>query len=94
MVNLSSILRDLLMFSGGITAALVFLVIYGNALDTRADEELYLNKTAEKVLAGEQPMLVREMHRLAQAIMVVAIITGVSLLASAGIWVYLGLYKS
>jgi hypothetical protein len=94
MGNLPNILRGLLLFSAGVSSVLVFLVIYGNALDTRADEELYLNKTAEKVLAGEQPMLVSEMHRLARAITFVAILTGVLLLASAGLWAYLGLFKS
>lgn len=94
MNGLSSALTVLMMFSGGLAAVLVFLVIYGNALDTRADEEIYLNKTEANMLAGEQPALVSRMHRLARVIVVLAIITGVSLLATAGIWVYIGLYKS
>jgi hypothetical protein len=94
MAGISNLLTYLMAFSGAVTAILVVLVIYGNALDTRADEEIYLNKTEENMMASEQPALVSKMNRLAQVITVVAIITGVSLLATAGIWVYIGLYKS
>ena len=94
MNGLSSALTVLMIFSGGLAAVLVFLVIYGNALDTRADEEIYLNKTEANMMASEQPALVSKMHRLARVIVVLAIITGVSLLATAGIWVYIGLYRS
>ena len=94
MAGISSLLTYLMAFSGVVAAVLVVLVIYGNALDTRADEEIYLNKTEEKMMASEQPALVSKMNRLARVITVMAIITGVSLLATAGIWVYIGLYKS
>jgi hypothetical protein len=94
MAGISSLLTYLMAFSGAVAAVLVVLVIYGNALDTRADEEIYLNKTEEKMMASEQPALVSKMNRLARVITVMAIITGVSLLATAGIWVYIGLYKS
>jgi hypothetical protein len=94
MAGISSLLTYLMAFSGAVAAVLVVLVIYGNALDTRADEEIYLNKTEEKMMASGQPALVSKMNRLARVITVMAIITGVSLLATAGIWVYIGLYKS
>jgi hypothetical protein len=94
MAGISSLLTYLMAFSGAVAAVLVVLVIYGNVLDTRADEEIYLNKTEEKMMASGQPALVSKMNRLARVITVMAIITGVSLLATAGIWVYIGLYKS
>jgi hypothetical protein len=81
-------------FSAAAAAVLVVLVIYGNALDTRAENEIYLNKTEEKIMASDQSALVGKMNRLAQLITVLAIITGVSLLATAGVWAYIGLYKS
>jgi hypothetical protein len=91
---MSILLTCLIGFSGAIAAILVVLVIYGNALDTRAEDEIYLNKTEEKMMAGEQPALIARMNRLAQLITVLAIITGVSLLATAGVWAYIGLHKS
>lgn len=94
MLSLSSFLTYLLVFSGAVSAFLVVLVIYGNALDTRADEEIILNKTEQEMLAGEQPAIAGRMHRLARVITVVAIVAGASLLASAGIWVYMGLFRS
>ena len=94
MAGISNLMTYLFMFCGAASAVLVVLVIYGNALDTRADEEIYLNKTEEKMMASDQPGLVSRMNRLARVITVLAIVTGVSLLATAGIWVYIGLFKS
>jgi hypothetical protein len=94
MSGLSNLLSYLVGFSGAIAAVLVVLVIYGNTLDTRADEEIYLNKTEEKMMASEQPALASKMNHLARVITVLAIITGISLLATAGVWAYIGLYKS
>jgi hypothetical protein len=90
----ASTLTYLLMVSGAFTAVLVVLVIYGNALDTREDEEIYVNKTEEKMMASGQPMLISKMNRLARVITVMAILSGISLLASAAVWVWIGLYKS
>jgi heme A synthase len=94
MAGISTVLTYLLVFSGAVTAVLVALVIYGNALDSREDEEIYLNKTEEKVMAGDQPALITRMNRLARVIVVVAVISGIALLASASVWVYIGLYRS
>lgn len=90
----ASTLTYLLTIGGAFTAVLVVLVIYGNPLDTRENEEIYLNKTEEKMMAGGQPALIGKMNRLARAITVVAILSGVSLLASAAVRVWIGLYKS
>jgi hypothetical protein len=94
MSALQNVLTYLVAFSGVIAAVLVVLVIYGSALDNREDEEIYLDKTEEVMMASDQPRLAGKMHRLAQVITVLAIITGVSLLATAGVWAYIGLYKS
>ena len=94
MLSMPAVIGYLLTFSGAVAAVLVVLVIYGNVLDIRSDEEIYLNKTEERMMASDQPATASRMHHLAQAIIVLAIIVGVSLLATAGIWVYIGLYKS
>jgi hypothetical protein len=94
MGGLSNVMTYLLMFCGGLSAVLVILVVYGNVLDTRADEEIYLNKTEEKMMASDQPALIGKLNRLARVITVLAIITGICLLTTAGIWVYIGLNKS
>jgi transcriptional regulator GlxA family with amidase domain len=94
MGSLTTMLSYLLMAGGAASAVLVVLVIYGNALDTREAEEIYLNKTEEKMMASEQSALIRKMNRLARVITVVAVTAGVFLLASAGVWVWIGLHKS
>jgi hypothetical protein len=94
MGGIPNTLAYLLMIWGAITAVLVVLVIYGNALSTREDDEIYLNKTEESMMANEQRTLIGKMTRLARVITVLAIMSGVFLLASAGVWVWIGLYKS
>jgi hypothetical protein len=94
MAGMSSLLTYLMVLSGAAAIVLVVLVIYGNVLDTRSDDEIYLNKTEEKMMASDQPALVNQMDRLARVITILAIITGVSLLATAGVWVYIGLTKT
>lgn len=94
MGNITSTLTYLLIAGGAASAALVVFVIYGNGLDTRESEEIYLNKTEEKMMASGQPALIRKMNRLARVITVVAVTAGVFLLASAGVWVWIGLHKS
>jgi hypothetical protein len=93
-MGVANALTYLLIISGATTAALVVLVIYGNALDTREDEEIYLNKTEERMMASEQPALISRMNRLARTITVLAIVTGGFLVASAAVWAYIGLYRS
>jgi len=94
MSTLATMLTYLLIAGGAASAVLVVLVIYGNVLDTRADEEIYLNKTEEKMMASEQPELIRKMNRLSRVITVRAVTAGVLLLASAGVWVWIGLHRS
>jgi hypothetical protein len=94
MGGIPNTLASLLMIWGAITAVLVVLVIYGNALSTREDDEIYLNKTEESMMADEQRTLIGKMTRLARVITVLAVMSGVFLLASAGVWVWIGLYKS
>ena len=86
MGGIPNTLAYLLMIWGAITAVLVVLVIYGNALSTREDDEIYLNKTEESMMANEQRTLIGKMTRLARVITVLAIMSGVFLLASAGVW--------
>jgi len=94
MGGVPSVLAYLLMIWGSITAVLVVLVIYGNALSTREDDEIYLNRTEEKMMATEQRELIGKMNSLARVITVLAVISGIFLLASASVWVWIGLYRS
>lgn len=86
-------LAILLMVWGVVTAVLVVLVIYGNTLDTHEDEEIYINKKEEEMMGGEQKVLVAKMNRLKKVIFSLAVVSGILLVTSATIWVYIGLTR-
>lgn len=94
MITLSSAVSYLMTLSGMALVVLVALVVYGNVLDNKEDEELYLNPREQSIMAGDQPALIERMHGVARAITVAAVIAGVSFVTSAGIWVYISLFKS
>jgi hypothetical protein len=86
-------LAMLLMLWGAVTAVLIILVIYGNALDSHEDEEIYINKKEEQFMGGQQKVLVAKMERLKKLIFVLAVFSGILLLTSATIWAYIGLTR-
>jgi hypothetical protein len=67
------------------------LVIYGNSLSTREDDQLFLNKAEQTFIASDQRKLVGQLRWLARLIYVFAAITATLLLVSAGLWVWIGL---
>ena len=87
------VLAILLMVWGAVTAALIVLVIYGNTLDNHQDEEFYVNKKEEEFMGGQQKILVAKMERLKKVIFSLAVVSGILLLSSATIWVYIGLTR-
>jgi hypothetical protein len=88
-----TMLAILLMLSGVATAVLVVLIIYGNTLDIHEDEEIYINKKEEKLMGDDQRVLVARMERLKKLIFGLAVATGILLLSSASIWLYVGLTR-
>jgi len=83
-------LAYLLLSWGVITAALVILVVYRATLSTREDDQIYLNKAAAN-MAADQQVLIGRMNRLGRPIVTLAVLSGALLLASAGVWVWIGL---
>ena len=86
-------LAILLVAWGVVTAGLIVLVIYGNTLDIHEDEELYINKKEEAVMGGGQKVLIAKKERLKKVIFSLAVVSGILLLVSATIWVYIGLTR-
>ena len=56
-------------------------------LSTREDDELYLNKAEQAMMASEQRMLVGKMHGLARVIFGFAVLAAILFAATAGLWV-------
>ena len=87
----SMVLEYLLAAWIGVTAILTVLVIYGNTLSTREDDELYLNRAEQVMMGAEQNVLIGKMNRLARVIVGFAILSGLLFAATAGVWVWIGL---
>ena len=93
MIGMSDSLTYLVFSWGVVTAVLLVLVIYGNALSSREEDQLYLNKAEQVMMASEQQVLIGKMNHLARVIIYLAIVSGMLLLASAGVWVWIGLNR-
>ena len=87
----SMVLEYLLASWIAVTGILVVLVIYGNALSTREDDELYLNHAEQVMMAAEQNVLITKMNHLARLIVGFAILSGLLFAATAGVWAWIGL---
>jgi hypothetical protein len=81
----------LLLSWGVITALLVILVIYRTTLSTREDDQLFLNKAQDRMMASEQRLLVGRITRLSRPIIALAVLSGALLLATTGMWLWAGL---
>jgi len=91
MPGLSAPLSYLLIACGVTTAVLVILVIYGDMLATREDDQIYLNRAEQTMMASEQQALIGKMDRLKKVIMVLAVTAGVLVVASASVWLWTAL---
>ena len=81
----------LLMVSWGVvTSVLIILVIYRGVLSSREDDQIFID-AAEQHLFQEQQAVIAKMSRLIKPIIALAVISGILLLTSAGIWIYGGL---
>ena len=83
-------LNYLLISWSAVTAVLIVLVIYGNTLSMKEDDELYLNRAEQTMMASQQQMLIAKMRRLSQIIIGLAVGSGILLLTSAAVWVWIG----
>jgi hypothetical protein len=91
MGDLPTPLAYLLLTWGVITGILVILVIYRATLSTREDDQIYISKAGDSMMAAEQRMIIGKMNRLGRPILGLTLLSGTLLLASAGVWVWIGL---
>jgi hypothetical protein len=79
----------LLVAWGIVTTIFLALVIWRSLLESREDDQLFLN-TAEERMAQEQRALVQKIRTLSRPILMTGILAGVLLLTTAGLWLYEG----
>jgi hypothetical protein len=90
MGDISGPLAYLLLSWGLITAALVLLLIYRATLSSKEDDQIYLNKAEVSMMGSDQAAVITRLNRLGKPILTLAILSGILLLASASLWVWIG----
>jgi len=90
MGDISGPLAYLLLSWGLITVALIALLVYRVTLSNKEDDQLYLNKAEISMMGSEQAVVISRLNRLGKPILALAILSGLLLLASASVWVWIG----
>jgi hypothetical protein len=90
MGDISGPLAYLLLSWGLITLALVALLVYRATLSSKEDDQLYLNKAEVAMMGSSQAAINSQLNRLAKPILALSILSGILLLASASLWVWIG----
>jgi hypothetical protein len=75
---------------GVVTVVLVVLVIYRETLSSKEDDQIFID-AAEQHHYQEQQAIIGKLSRLKGPIVGLAVVSGVLLLSSAGVWIYRGL---
>lgn len=82
----------LLVAWGAVTTVLICTLIYRSTLETREEDQLFLD-SAQEITASEQRVIVTRIERLSRPIVALWVVSGVLLIAVAGLWLYQG-YQS
>jgi hypothetical protein len=82
----------LLVAWGGVTALLICALIYRGTLETREDDQLFLD-SAQEITASQQRVIVGRIRKLSMPIVTLWVLSGVLLVVVAGMWLYQG-YQS
>ena len=90
MGDVSGPLAYLLLSWGSITLVLVVLLVYRATLSSKEDDQLYLNKAEVSMMGSAQALVITRLNRLSKPIFALAILSGILLLASASLWVWIG----
>jgi hypothetical protein len=86
----STILLPLMILWGVVTAVLAVLVIYRGTLSSKEDDQIFID-AAEQHHYQEQQEIIAKIARITRPIIWLAVVSGVLLLTSGGVWIYRGL---
>ena len=70
-----------------ITAALIIVLIYRSTLTLHEDDQLFLDESTANIRA-EQEALLRRMGKITPVVNILMVLSGILILAMAGMWVY------
>jgi hypothetical protein len=86
MSDLHGPLGYVLLLWGIVTSVLVVLVVYRGMLSNREDGQLFLNEAEDQMMGSETRLVVDRANRVQRSIIPVAILSGILLLISGGLW--------
>ena len=90
MGSIQNVLYALLVVWGVITGVLICVMIYKSTLETREEDQIFLD-AAQNHMAAEQQLIVQRIEKLQRPVMALMVASGALLAVIAGIWVYQGL---
>jgi len=85
-------IQILLIVWGVITAVLICAMIYRSTLETREEDQIFLDAAGDS-MAQEQRAIVARIERLGRPIAALAVVSGLILVTIVGLWLYQG-FKS
>jgi hypothetical protein len=83
------VLRILMVLWGAVTAVLIVALIYRSALETREEDQIFLDAAGDS-MANEQRALVARIEKLSRPITALWVLSGGILAVIAGVWVWRG----
>jgi hypothetical protein len=70
-----------------VTTLLIFIWIYRSTLETREEDQLFLDSSGD-MMAAEQREIVARIEKLSRPIITLAVVSGTLLIATAGVWIW------
>jgi len=87
METIQSALYALLIAWGVVTAVLVVALIYRSTLETREEDQIFLDAAGD-AMAAEQRALVARIEKLSRPITMLVVLSGSLLAVTAGLWLW------
>jgi hypothetical protein len=82
-------LQMLLIAWGVITSILICVFIYRSTLETREDDQIFLDAAGDS-MAQEQRAIVSRIEKLSRPLVALTVVSGVLLIVIAGMWLWQG----
>jgi hypothetical protein len=83
------IIQMLLIAWGVITSVLICVFIYRSTLETREDDQIFLDAAGES-MAREQRAIVARIEKLSRPLVALTVLSGTLLVVIAGMWLWQG----
>jgi hypothetical protein len=85
--TIHTILLVLAVAWGLVPTLLVFIWIYRSTLESREEDQIFLGSAGD-IMAAEQREIVARIEKLSRPIIALAVVSGVLLIAGAGLWIW------